>query len=366
MADKSKNLADMLFPKSPSTDDELILDVPLEQRQLHTEAYDFSVSTLYQYIERGQITVPEFQRGYVWTRTQASRLIESLIIQCPIPVIFFNQEQDETYSIIDGNQRIKSIKYFMDDVFPLTGLTAYPDLEGYTFSALDLRIQRHIQNRIIRCIVILKATHPQIKFDVFSRINSGAVQLNPQELRHGVFFGSFTKLVDTLCKNETWKKLIGAGLAKRMKDAELVMRFLSLFYSLDSYSKPLVTFLNEFNRINRQIDDKIAEKYKSFFLKTIGELYEIFGANAFRSVDVNGVLKSAQLNAALFDAVTVGYAKARPQIVKILNNRPQFLEQYYKKINEDRVQEYIISSTSTKTAVFGRINEMETFFSQFK
>lgn len=366
MADKSKNLADVLFPKMKDFDEDLVLNVPLEQRQLHTEAYDFSVSTIYQYIQRGQMNIPLFQRGYVWTRTQASRLIESLIIQCPIPVIFLNQEADETYSVIDGNQRIKSIEYFLEDQFPLSGLTAYPDLEGYTFSSLDVRIQRHIQNRIIRCIVILKTTHPQIKFDVFSRINTGAVQLNPQELRHGIYFGSFAKLIDRLCEYEKWKKMIGVGMSKRMKDAELIVRFFSLYYAINNYTKPLNNFLNEFNRLNRQIDDRKEEEYKKLFFFMVDDLYEVFGANAFRTYDEHGALKSSQLNAALFDAVSVGYAKNRPQLMKIVNNKRQFEEKYFQKINEIKFLEYITAGTSTKAAVTGRLAEMERFFAQFK
>ena len=111
--------------------------------------------------------VPRFQRGYVWTDPQASRLIESLIIQCPIPVIYLSQEPDERLSVIDENQRLQSILRYLDNTFELRGLTAYPELEGSRYFQLDPRFQRHIVNRTLRCIVIMKDTHPQVKFDVF-------------------------------------------------------------------------------------------------------------------------------------------------------------------------------------------------------
>jgi hypothetical protein len=156
----TKSLADKLFPVEPSANDLAVVDIPPEKRRLHTETYDFSITTINDYLKNGTLFVPDFQRAYVWNRAQASRLIESLIIQCPIPVIYLNQERDETLAVIDGNQRVTSIKLFMNDEFELQGLTAYPELEGNKFSDLDPRIKRHIQNRTLRCITILKGTHP--------------------------------------------------------------------------------------------------------------------------------------------------------------------------------------------------------------
>ncbi|WP_255090714.1 DUF262 domain-containing protein [Escherichia coli] len=136
----AKKLADKLFPIFDD-DDISIVDIPPEQRRLHTETYDFSISTLVDYLKNGTVFIPDFQRKYVWSRGQASRLIESLIIQCPIPVIYLNQEKDESLSVIDGNQRLTSIKLFIEDGFELQGLTAYPELEGNSFSSLDARFR---------------------------------------------------------------------------------------------------------------------------------------------------------------------------------------------------------------------------------
>lgn len=366
MGDKSKNLADALFPVLGIEEDALVVDLPLEKRQLHTEAYDFSVSTIYDYLKKGQLTVPSFQRAYVWNRSQASRLIESLIIQCPIPVIFLNQNSDETYSVIDGNQRIKSIELFLDDDYSLSGLSTYPDLEGLYFSELDVRLQRHIRNRIIRCIVILKTTHPQIKFDVFSRINTGAVQLNPQELRHGVYYGNFMQLIEELCLYSHFKKIVGPNMAKRMKDAELILRFFALFYSLDDYSKPMVGFLNRFAEANRSLSDRKILRYKNVFFRIIDDLFDIFGDRAFRNIDSNGKIKSNQLNAALFDAVTVGYALASPKVNLILNNHEDFMKSFATLLNSNPFIEYITSGTSTKNAVIDRIRMTEDFFGEYK
>lgn len=228
MTNSGKSLADKLFPIEQEDDELAVINIPPEKRRLHTETYDFSIATLVGHLKSKSITIPQFQRNYVWNRAQASRLIESLIIQCPIPVIYLNQERDETLSVIDGNQRLTSISLFLDDEFALQGLTAYPELEGLRYSELDPRFRRHIQNRTLRCITILKETHPQIKFDVFERINTGAVKLNPQEVRHGVFHGDLIKLVDSLANEKVWKSMSGHQNDTRMKGGELVLRYLAL------------------------------------------------------------------------------------------------------------------------------------------
>jgi hypothetical protein len=147
--ENQKALADRLFPITRPTDGEDVelSNIPPEQRRLHTETADLTVSSLHQYMTNGKIEIPEFQRGYVWTRTQASRLIESLLIQCPIPVIYFSQGQDNKLVVIDGNQRLLSIKLFINDALELQGRTTYPELNGYTWSNLDPRFRDHVNNR---------------------------------------------------------------------------------------------------------------------------------------------------------------------------------------------------------------------------
>ncbi len=239
---KSTRLADKLFPEIEEIDID-ILNIPPEKRRLNTETYDFTVSTLNDYLINGHIIIPDFQRGYVWNRAQASRLIESLIINCPIPVVFLSQNPDETLYVIDGNQRLNSIKLFLNNEYELRGLTSYPEIEGYKFSDLDPRFQRHIQNRTIRCIVILKDTHPQIKFDVFERLNTGSVKLNPHELRHGIHSGPLMELCEKLGKSSLFSDLTLTKNDRRMKADELVLRFFAFCDNWRNYAKPLVSFL---------------------------------------------------------------------------------------------------------------------------
>jgi uncharacterized protein with ParB-like and HNH nuclease domain len=307
--EQEKILADILFP----TEDEItkaqsILDVPPEQRRLHTDNYDFTVSTLVDYLKSNKIKIPNFQRRYVWSETQASRLIESLIIQCPIPVIYLSQERDETLSVIDGNQRLTTLKRYLNNEFKLSGLTTYPELAGYAFYELDSRFQRHIQNRTIRCLVILKDTHPQVRFDVFERLNTGSVRLTQQELRHGIYYGDLIVLTEKLSRNHEFSSLVEIKDNKRMKLEELILRFLAFRYSINIYKKPLSNFLNTFSENNKSMNQQKIDSYTEEFISTVSMAKRLYGEYAFKVFDKTEKVLS-RFNAALFDAEMIVASK---------------------------------------------------------
>jgi len=300
-------LADILFPEAKEQQEfaEGILSVPPEQRRLHTETYDFTVTTVVDKLNNRSIFIPDFQRRYVWSDAQASRLIESLIIQCPIPVIYLNQEQDETLAVIDGNQRLTSISRFLKNSFPLKGLTAYPELEGNRFHELDPRIQRHVENRTLRCIVILKGTHPQVKFDVFERLNTGATKLNPQELRHGLYFGDVISLAAYVVKKTKLLSVLEIKADKRMKAEELVLRFWALDEDISKYRKPLAGFINDFAERKRTLSDAEKAELEKSFDDAFERVHALLGDLTFRIFDSSHHVEST-FNAALYDALMVG------------------------------------------------------------
>lgn len=353
---QQKQLADILFPVRALRHDEAdgVLSVPPNERRLQTETYDFTISTLETLMRDEKIVVPEFQRKYVWNRAQASRLIESLIIQCPIPVVYLDQEDDGTLKVIDGNQRLMSIKLFLDNAFKLRGLTAFPDLNGLLFRQLDPRFRSHIENRTIRCITILKETHPQIKFDVFERLNTGAVQLNPQELRHGLYHGDLMDKLDELGQYDTWKTLSGFKDDKRMRGSELILRFLALAHDLENYEKPLATFLNKFSQANRHADS--AQAFERRFKSTVDGVYRLFGGNSFRMLDKEGQPEN-NFNSAVFDAQMVGFARS-DRIEKDVTaaQKKAFVAAYRKLQDNPEFNRAITASTSDPPLVRARIN----------
>lgn len=356
-----ESLADILFPTEVDNEyEEAILNIAPDKRVLRTEQYDFSVASLMAMMERKEIVIPEFQRRYVWSERQASRLIESLIIQCPIPVIYLNQERDETFSVIDGNQRLRSLKRYLDDKFALVGLTSYPELSGLKFSMLDVRFQRHISNRVLRCIAILKETHPQVKFDVFERLNSGAVALTRQEIRHGLFYGPLFKKASEVSRMVRLDKYLGTRSDKRMKAEELVIRFWALEGGLVEYEKPLAGFISSFAEKNRNLSENEVEALGEKFKSTFDRVVELFGERAF-----SHTIGKVRFNAAVYDAQMIAVSKlSEPAFVR-LRSKANTVQQEYKLLeNEKDYRQSIAFATSDKVALQGRIARVSKLLSK--
>lgn len=353
------SIADILFPQYE--EDEIdILDIPANERKLRTETYDFSVATICDYMKNGNIIIPPYQRGYVWGQIQASRLIESLITNCPIPVIYLSQGADEVLSVIDGNQRLTSIQKFLDDEYELRGLTTFPELDGFKFSELDPRFQRHIMNRTLRCICILKDTHPQIKFDVFERLNTGSVKLSAQELRHGLYMGNLMKLIERLSENHLFKSLTLTKNDKRMKTDELILRFFAFSERWQNYSKPLANFLNNYCENNRHADEYKQNTLTSLFQNTLNTVNEVLGDKAFKTYDGN--MKNAKFNAALFDAQMIAFMELAPNaedIKRLTNVDMNTLNHNF--ISSEQFSRYISSGTTDRNSVINRITEYKEF-----
>lgn len=356
-----ESLADVLFPTGDEFE-EAILSIPPEKRVLRTEHYDFSVATLVRMMEQEDVRIPEYQRRYVWSDRQASRLVESLIIQCPIPVVYLNQEKDETFAVIDGNQRLRSLKRFLENEFTLVGLTSYPELVGLTFSQLDKRIQRHISNRVLRCTVILKETHPQVKFDVFERLNSGAVALTRQELRHGLYYGPLLKAAAKTARELNLEKHLGGRRDKRMKAEELVIRFWALNQGIGVYEKPLATFITNYAEANRNLSESELER----LVKEVTDIYNrselIFGVHCFSYAKAG----KPRFNAAVFDAQMVACSKLKStEFVKLKTKTREIQASYLKLQNDPEYARSVTLATSDKAALQGRIHKLSGLLKEF-
>lgn len=356
---KSTLLANRIFPEEEDFEYE-VLNIPPEKRKLITETYDFTVSTIQEYIKNEHINIPNFQRGYVWNRTQASRLIESLIIQCPIPVVYLSQNSNETLSVIDGNQRLTSINLFLNNEFPLTGLATYPELEGLTYEELDPRFQRHIINRTIRCIAILKDTHPQIKFDVFERLNTGSVKLNSQELRHGIYTSRLMTKVEELANKSLFKKLTSTTNDKRMKGDEIVLRYFTLLERLDDYEKPMTVFLNKYAEDNRGIDDKKVDELAINFNSNLNKCHLLYGDFTFKTFDSNR--KRLKANTALFDAQMISMNNLNPTLEHLEQiNKSDVIDNLQTLFENEDFYNTITKGTTDKKVVKKRIDDYTDF-----
>ena len=285
------------------------LAISPKDRKLITQPFDFIVSSLEEQIADGQLILQdEYQRRQIWEPKKSSRLIESLLLNVPIPVCYFAELSDGTFSVIDGQQRLTSISRYIANLFPLTGLRVRPELNKKRFSELDKADQRLIKTRTIRCIVIQRESHPDIRFDVFERLNQGAVRLTPQELRNSNYRGDLNKIVKELCRNKQFQKVRRVeDVDARMGDAEMVLRFFAFHFDAKAYRGFFAPFLDKYLEGKMIMSQASKLAHEKIFLETIDKVDAIFGQNAFRQIDEHGKFAN-QVNRAIYDVVMLTFA----------------------------------------------------------
>lgn len=301
-----ESIAEESEEESPIFDEE----TPVKDRKLQTNPFDFIVSSINSQIDDKSIVLQDqFQRRRVWNDAKGSRLIESLILNVPIPVCYFAEIEEGAYAVVDGQQRLTSIYRFLNNQFPLRGLKARPDLNKKRFHQLLPGDQRLIKARTIRCIVILKESHPDIRFDVFERLNTATVSLNRQELRNSTYRGNLNDAIIKLCDNSSFLEIRKAKTSdKRMRDAELILRFFAFHFSGSTFTSRFTRHLDNYLDLGRKFDESTINNHKRVFEETIAKAFDVFGDDAFRRVDARGAPEN-QINSAIFDAVMLTFAR---------------------------------------------------------
>jgi hypothetical protein len=182
-----------------------------KQRELVTSVVDYNLGTLAQLVSDNTIDVsPKYQRRFRWDEERQSRLIESFLMNVPVPPIFLNEDRYGEYSVIDGKQRLLAIKEFFRGKLELTGLNVFHDINHKTFDDLPVKLQSVMKTRpTLRAIIILRQSDEDVKFEVFQRLNTGGVKLNPQEIRNSAYPGELNDLVLELSEDKQFHKLLG-------------------------------------------------------------------------------------------------------------------------------------------------------------
>lgn len=283
-------------------------------RRLITQPYDLSVGDLVGQVQDKSLTLkPVYQRRYVWDNKKASKLVESLLINVPIPVCYLAEERDGSRATIDGQQRLKSLYRYLGNEFPLRGLEVLPDLNGKRFQQLTERQQRLIKNRTIRCIVISEDSDPDIRFDVFERLNTGSVALTAQELRNSVYRGPFNQLLQELAASPSFSQCVAGRSDSRMTFEELILRFLALDDQIREYRPSFKRFLNNYQRSNRDADDDWLETKRARATVTLDRAHAVFGGECFRRAreieDTETWEWVPTLNSAMYDVVMLNFAR---------------------------------------------------------
>ncbi|WP_442543333.1 DUF262 domain-containing protein [Arthrobacter sp. KN11-1C] len=319
----------------PETDE--AENVPITEYDLVSTPNDFNVLTIQNFLETGAVKVPKYQRNFVWDRPRASKLIESLILGLPVPQVFLYEEARNSFQIIDGQQRLMSIYFFMvgrfprkaakprlrdfwgiqgaipnsvlqnDELFePFKLALPTPDgspmnpLHGAKYETLgDKKIQ--LGMRTLRNVII-KQVNPEGRgavYEIFNRLNTTGVNLTPQEIRMSLADSALMERIIDLNLSENWRKLIGAATPDpKLKDIEIILRVLAMADDSGTYKPSMVRFLNRYADRTRKYDRADVDSRARFFEDFIADVSKI---------DRTVFLISGRFSVPVFEAIYAAY-----------------------------------------------------------
>lgn len=284
-------------------DTEEDFNFPPAERRVITQPLDLSVQTLVEQWRNGQLVLPDIQREYVWDAAKASRLIESLLLNIPIPVLYFAETEEAKYEIFDGHQRVASIVRYFNGAYALSGLAVLREYRGLRYIELPQKEQRFLNMRTLRTILISIDSAPTMKFEIYERLNTGSISLNAQELRNSIYRGPFNDLLHELANFPSFRALIGTKQPRRrMVDEEAILRFFAMRDRIGVYRTPLKKFLNDFMaEVRHSSADQIAG-YTRVFHDAVHRAASLLGNLSFRILDRHGEPEESAVNRALLEA----------------------------------------------------------------
>jgi uncharacterized protein with ParB-like and HNH nuclease domain len=287
---------------------------------------------------KSQITIPEFQRNYVWDQIKASKLIESFLLGLPVPGVFLYKDRaTNKLAVIDGQQRILStIRYFSNEfdekIFRLKNVLQ--KWEGKTYQELEESDRFQLDDSVLRATVVqqLDPADDSSIYHIFERLNTGGINLNPMEIRKCVYYGLLIEKLEELNKNRDWRKIIMKDrIDKRLRDAELILRIFALYEEWNDYTKPMKGFLNTFVAKINKLDKNSLEKR----IETLSDHF----SNACRLIISNLPEKPfhlrGRINYAAMDSIFV--------TIMSMDKLPNDIAERYKRLIKD--DDYITAAT---------------------
>lgn len=345
-------------------------DVPYDPDKIRVDTKQFSLHQIYEMIRRGDINLtPDFQRNLVWDNQRKSRLIESILMRIPLPMFYFAQDEEGRISVVDGLQRLSTIRDFMDNLFPLRKLEylnekcggkVYTDLDSK--KAIDAKYYRWFNMTQITVNVIDPSSPFKLKYDIFRRINTGGQPLNAQEIRNCLSSDNLRVALREMTALESFKKATGYSVKDvRMEAQELALRFI-MFHkkyivdkTLDNYTGNIESELNTLTE-NLSKDKKFDYSYYvNLFDKAMQNAYHLFGRYCFRKCKVEHIQSHAYrqlINKAIFVSWSVLLSEIDSESLKDKNANESFALPLAEKIsNENELFLYLSYSTNSKANI---------------
>lgn len=337
---------------------------PYDVAKLKMETRHLSIFQALRKIERKEIILnPEFQRAFVWDLTKQSRLIESILIRIPLPAFYIDATDRVSWNVVDGLQRLTTMNnYCRNQAFKLSGLQFLTELEGVGFDDLPPQYKILIEDDTqLLFYNLMPGTPVQAKYTIFSRVNTGGMQLTPQEIRHALSQGKSTKLLQRLAvSNEFRSATDGVVENLRMSDRELILRALAfMFMGIEAYKefneldKFLLHVMDKFN----ELSDAELENLEQEFIESLQKVRAIFGRYAFRKFTERYGRRSP-LNKALFEVWTVSVRKYDKKV--LIANKDIIIDEFLKLLVPwGNFSRSISSGTSSSWAVTTRFTAID-------
>lgn len=350
-----------------TTSDDPKINSPFDPTEIRVDTKNTQMDALIKRMRRGEIDLaPDFQRqAGVWNLVTQSRLIESMLIKIPLPAFYVDATDDDKWLVVDGLQRLTTIKRFViDHDMALEGLEFLTEYNGMKYGKLPRGFKRRIEETDIVIYQIQPGTPARVKFDIFRRINTGGAPLSAQEIRHALNQGKITKLLEELSGSEEFKLATANGVAaKRMDDRECVLRFLAFSmsspaeYSDDSFDQ----FLNDAMAKINEMPDKDLEIYILRFKKAMNAAVDIFENDAFRK-RYDRTSGRHPINKALYEAWSVNLGILdHDELEKLSRDKEILIDQFIQLMQEKNFEAAITQGTGSVKRVklrFKKIREI--------
>lgn len=340
---------------------------PFDPAKISITMKPMTLDALIARIENNEIEfdTPFQRRPGLWNEIQKSQLIESIFLRIPLPAFYFDASDDENWVIIDGLQRVSALNEFVvQKKLKLNGLDFFPELDGLDYTRLPRTFQRRINETVINVYLVNPSTPDNVKFNIFKRINTGGLNLTPQEIRNALFQGQATEFLNRCAAFKCFKIATANSIkSERMLDREFVLRFVSFCYlKLDRYNGNIDDFLNEGMKYLNHVDKIEIKKMEDDFKYVMKSVYMIMEKNSFRKVAPDG--KRRPINKVIFESWCYVLRKLKEEeISKLVENKENIKYDYMNLCAENNYL-YLLKSTD-KRSLYTRIDKVERLVKRY-
>lgn len=349
------------------------------QLRVVRETKDYQLDYLQHALQPGRELIdisPTYQRRLRWSNKKKSLLIESFLLNIPVPPIFLYERDYNEYEVIDGRQRLDAISSFLANDFALTGLEYWPELARKRFRDLPVVLQRGLLRRSLPAVVLLAETKGldgdalDVRRVLFDRLNTGGIRLNPQELRNALYPGPFNAMVIRLARSapftspwdippyvageeaEPPDELLKNALFASLADAELVLRFFALRDAINNHKQgSLRAILDRFMAGHAATDGAELQAMEDLFISCLSRLTDVFGADTFR------LPRTRRLSRPLYDALMV--ALSRNPELDVEARRDDIREALSRALETTETYDILVGRGNTILAVHARVELAE-------